>query len=145
MNQPYTRSRYYHLYINSIYWGIYQTQERSEASYAEAYFGGLRENYDVIKVDIGEDLELYEIEATDGILDAYRRLWDMASAGFTTDEAYYKVEGKNPDGSSNPDYEILIDIDNLIDYMLCTYYVGDNDGPLNGNQKDHFKLIFEFR
>jgi len=143
MGQPYTRSRYYHLYINGVYWGIYQTQERSEASYAEAYFGGSRDDYDVIKVDVGENLDLYEIEATDGNLDAYRRLWEMASNGFTTDEAYYKVQGKNPDGTHNPDYEVLLDIDNLIDYMLCTYYVGDGDGPLNGNQKpNNFYAIY---
>ncbi len=143
MGQPYTRSRYYHLYLNGIYWGIYQTQERSEASYAEAYFGGSRDDYDVIKVDVGENLDLYEIEATDGNLDAYRRLWEMAFSGFTTDEAYYKVEGKNPDGTRNPDYKVLLDIDNLIDYMLCTYYVGDGDGPLNGNQKpNNFYAIY---
>jgi len=143
MYQPYTRSRYYHLYLNGIYWGIYQTQERSEASYAEAYFGGSRDDYDVIKVDVGEDLDLYEIEATDGNLDAYQRLWEMASNGFTTDEAYYKVEGKNPDDTRNPAYEVLLDIDNLIDYMLCTYYVGDGDGPLNGNQKpNNFYAIY---
>ena len=28
MGQPYTRSRYYHLYINGTYWGLYQTQEQ---------------------------------------------------------------------------------------------------------------------
>ncbi len=134
---------YYHLYINGVYWGIYQTQERSEASYAAAYFGGSREDYDIIKVDVGENLDLYEIEATDGNLDAYRRLWEMASNGFTTDEVYYKVEGKNPDGTRNPEYEVLVDIDNLIDYMLCTYYVGDGDGPLNGNQKpNNFYAIY---
>ncbi|MCA9172259.1 MAG: chitobiase/beta-hexosaminidase C-terminal domain-containing protein, partial [Planctomycetales bacterium] len=31
MGNPYTRSRYYHLYINGQYWGLYQTQERAEA------------------------------------------------------------------------------------------------------------------
>jgi hypothetical protein len=143
MGQPYTRSRYYHLYINGVYWGIYQTQERSEASYAEAYFGGSRDDYDVIKVDIGENFDIYEIEATDGNLDAYRRLWEMASNGFSTDKAYYKVLGKNSDDTPNPDYEVLVDIDNLIDYMLCTYYVGDGDGPVNGNQKpNNFYAIY---
>ena len=38
--QPYTRSRYYHLYLDGQYWGVYQTQERSEARYAASYFGG---------------------------------------------------------------------------------------------------------
>ena len=143
MGQPYTRSRYYHLYINGVYWGIYQTQERSEASYAAAYFGGKRDDYDVIKVDVGENLDLYEIEATDGNLDAYRSLWEIASNGFTTDEAYYRVQGKNPDGTRNPDYQALADIDNLIDYMLCTYYVGDGDGPINGHQKpNNFYAVY---
>lgn len=49
-NQPYTRSRYYHLYINGVYWGLYQTQERAEASFAQSYLGGREEDYDVIKV-----------------------------------------------------------------------------------------------
>jgi len=135
MGQPYTRSRYYHLFLNGVYWGIYQTQERSEASFAEAYFGGSRDDYDVIKVDIGENLELYEIEATDGNLDAYHRLWEMATAGFVSDEAYFKALGQNPNGTINPEFENLIDVDNLIDYLICTYYVGDGDGPINGNQK----------
>ncbi|NIN35705.1 MAG: hypothetical protein GTO60_11715, partial [Gammaproteobacteria bacterium] len=39
MGQPYTRSRYYHLYINGHYWGIYQTQERADADFAESYLG----------------------------------------------------------------------------------------------------------
>ncbi len=53
MDRPYTRSRYYHLYINGQYWGLYQTQERSEASYAETYFGPEKEDYDVIKSRAG--------------------------------------------------------------------------------------------
>jgi len=28
MGQPYTRSRYYHMYINGQYWGLYESQER---------------------------------------------------------------------------------------------------------------------
>jgi len=48
MGHPYTRSRYYHLYVNGQYWGLFQTQERSEASFGESYFGGDKEEYDVI-------------------------------------------------------------------------------------------------
>lgn len=39
MGQPYTRSRYYHLYLNVVYWGLYQTQERADAIFAETYLG----------------------------------------------------------------------------------------------------------
>ncbi|MHC4560753.1 MAG: chitobiase/beta-hexosaminidase C-terminal domain-containing protein, partial [Planctomycetota bacterium] len=129
MGQPYTRSRYYHLYLNGHYWGIFQTQERSEASYAESYFGGNKDDYDVVKTTGGNPG--YTIEATDGTMDAYRRLWNAARTGFHTDEAYYKVQGLNVDGTRNPEYERLVDVDNLIDYMLCTFYVGDCDGPIS--------------
>ena len=128
--QPYTRSRYYHLYLNGQYWGIYETQERSEARYSESYFGGDKEDYDVAKVNAGPGAP-YTIEVTDGTLDAYNRLWEVARKGFSTDAAYYQVKGLNPDGTPNPDYERLVDIDNLIDYMICTFYVGDIDAPIS--------------
>jgi len=124
MGHPYTRSRYYHLYINGHYWGLFQTQERSEASYAESYFGGQKEDYDVVKSDQG-----YSMAATDGNRDAYRRLYNAAIAGFRDNAAYYKVQGRNPDGTLNPDYEKLLDVDNLIDFMIIEYYTGDRDGP----------------
>ena len=90
--QPYTRSRYYHLYLNGQYWGVYQTQERSEARFAASYFGGSSEDYDVAKVNAGPGAP-YTIEVTDGTLDAYNRLWQAASKGFATDAAYYRGKG----------------------------------------------------
>ncbi len=134
MGQPYTRSRYYHLYINGHYWGIFQTQERSEARFGESYLGGNVEDYDVVKVDTGAG---YTIHATDGNLDAWQRVWEAAIAGFETDEVYYRIQGMNVDGTDNPDYERLVDIYNLMDYMITTYFVGDFDGPVSnflGNQ-----------
>ena len=128
MGRPHTRSRYYHLYINGHYWGLYQSQERSEASYAETYFGGDKEDYDVVKSRAGNGG--YDIEATDGNLDAWRTLWEATIGGFD-DETYYRVQGLNPDGTRNPQYPKLLDVDNLLDYMLCTYYVGDPDGPVS--------------
>jgi hypothetical protein len=125
MGQPYTRSRYYHLYINGHYWGLFQTQERSEASFAESYFGGAKEDYDVVKV------EPYYVVATDGNLDAYYRLWEAAQAGFATDAAYFRVQGLNTDATPNAAYERLVDVDNLIDYMISTLYAGDRDGPIS--------------
>jgi hypothetical protein len=62
----------------------------------------------------------------------------MATDGFRTDESYYKLQGLNPDGSRNPDYPVLVDIDNLIDYMLCTIYVCDPDGPTAGGIPNNY-------
>ncbi len=144
MGQPYTRSRYYHLYLNGQYWGLYQTQERSEARYAASYFGGDTDDYDTVKVDAGPGRP-YTMEATDGNLDAYRRLYEAARAGFAADDAYYRVQGCNADGTPNPEYERLLDVDNVIDYMLCTFYVGDLDAPIsnflgNGRPNNFYAL-----
>jgi hypothetical protein len=148
MGQPYTRSRYYHLYLNGQYWGLYQTQERSEARYAASYFGGDAEDYDVVKVDAGPGRP-YTMEATDGDLEAYHRLWEAARAGLGTDEAYYRVQGLNVDATPNPAYERLVDVDNVIDYMLCTFYVGDFDAPISnflGNSRpNNFYAVYNRR
>ncbi len=127
MGQPYTRSRYYHLYINGHYWGVFQTQERSEAQYAATYFGGQAEDYDVLK-SAGSSGG-YLAEATDGNMDAYRRLHAATMVGFAANADYYRVQGMHPDATPNPEYERLLDVDNLIDYMIVTYYTGDRDGP----------------
>ena len=125
MGQAYTRSRYYHLYLNGHYWGLYQTQERSEARYAKTYMGGEVDDYDVAKVDNGE------ISYTDGNLDAYERLYDAVTTGFTSNAYYFRVQGMNPDGTENPAYERLLDIENVIAYNLMCYYFGGIDYPLN--------------
>lgn len=131
MGQPYTRSRYYHLYINGTYWGLFYTQERSEASFAASYFSGAPEDFDVIKVDAGLGRP-YVIEAAAGNLDAYYSLWEIANQGFADNDLYSRAQGLNSDGSPNPAFPKLIDIDNVIDYMINTYYVGDFDAPISG-------------
>ena len=142
LGQPYTRSRKYHLYLNGLYWGIYETQERAEARFARTYFGGETEDYDVVKVEAGP----YVVDATDGTTEEWNRLWALSMEGFRSDSAYYRVLGCDPDGVRNPDYPVLVDPDNLIDYMLRTFYVGDMDGPLSqtfsNTRPNNFYAIF---
>jgi hypothetical protein len=135
--QPYTRSRFYHLYINGVYWGLYQTQERPEASYGETYFGGDKEDYDVIKSTGGPQ---YQTEATDGTLAVWETMWQMARSVRNDPAAYYRLQGLNPDGSRNAAYPVLLDVDNLIDYMTVIFYTGDEDAPLSvpfGNNRSN--------
>jgi hypothetical protein len=137
MQQPFTRSRYYHLFVNGMYWGLYETQERPEANYAESYFGGEKEDYDVIKSSgPSTDYEPYTLEATDGDLNAARALWEIAKQGFTAAN-YNRALGLNPDGTRNPGYPILLDAENLIDYMIIIYFSANRDGPgeLNGGKR----------
>ena len=128
MGQPYTRSRYYHLYINAQYWGLFMTQERADADFAQSYFGGKSADYDVIKNNSSGNRAL---EATDGTMAAYRRLYDAAVSGFSSNTAYLRVQGLSSDGTPNPNGERLLNPENLMDYMACTYYTGDPDAPIS--------------
>lgn len=128
MGQLGERGNWFHLYINGVYWGLYNTDERAEAAFGETYLGGQAEDYDTIKV--GPDLG-YNIYATDGNLDAWTRLWQAANAGFSTDASYFAIQGLNPDGSPNPALETLLDVPNLIDYMMVIIFGGNLDAPIS--------------
>jgi hypothetical protein len=123
-----SRGDFFHLYIDGQYWGLYNTAERPEAAYGESYFGGNKDDYDVIKVDaeIG-----YGIEATDGNMIAWNKLYTKALAGLGTDAAYQFIQGNNPDGTRNPNYEVLLDVPALINYMLVILYTGNFDSPVS--------------
>ncbi len=133
LGQPYTRSAWLHLYLNGQYWGLYQTQERAEANFAASYFGGEPDDYDVIKA------EWTASNPTDGNLLAYHRLSEQAHAraadgvtpAFVDNAAYYKAQGLNPDGTVNPSYENLLDVDNLITYMMIVLSGGNLDAPIS--------------
>jgi len=142
MNQEYTRSRYYHLYINGLYWGLYQTQERSEARFAADYMGGVPEDYDVVKrAGEGET-----IEATDGSLDAWSEIWNMCLKGFASNTDYFKIQGLNENGERDPSLKVLLDIDNLIDYMNIIFYTANYDAPvsafMNNLYSNNFYAIY---
>lgn len=141
MDRPYTRSRYYHLYLNGQYWGIYQSQERSEASYAETYFGGYAEYYDVIKTDS------YQTSYTDGSLADWNALWNLCEQGFETDAKYYAVQGKDAAGVDDPNVPVQVDVGNLVDYMTDIFFAGNQDAPitLGGDRANNFYAIRDRR
>lgn len=131
MGQPYTRSRYHHLFINGVYWGVYQSQERAESYYGATYFGGSDADYDTIKS--AGAANRYDTEATDGDVNGdWKMLWDLQREQFAspTVERYMRMQGLDPDGTRNPAYPVLLDVDNTIDYTLVYFYTGDRDGPI---------------
>ena len=130
MGRPAARGDYYHLYLNGQYWGLYNSCERPEASFGVSYFGGVKEDYDVVKVDSGRG-QSYTITATDGDLDAWRKLYDMAKAGLEENASYQRIQGRNPDGSPNAEYDNLLDVEGLIDYMMIILYGGNMDSPIS--------------
>jgi hypothetical protein len=148
-DEEYTRGKYYHLYINGQYWGLFDTQERSEANFGATHFGGDADSYDTIKAESSPR----STEVTDGTIDEWKRFQcaaqdlgaparvvrDVQNCGPAPApmteaqryEAYMKLQGLNPDGTRNLSYDVDLDVDNLIKYMLVIIYTGNGDAPVS--------------
>lgn len=134
MGQPYTRSRYCHLFLNGQYWGLYQSQERGDEHWGESYLGGDSLQYDVIKAasSWASGSLSYTIECNEGTWDAWSNLWEIATKeGFAGDYTnnYNRILGLNPDGTRNPNYPILLNAESLRVFMFSTHFMVDKDGP----------------
>lgn len=127
MGQPGSHVRYVHLYLNGRYWGLYNLDERTEAAFSESYLGGLKEEYDVVKAEQEAD---YTIGATDGNLTAWQNLWNQSKAhrASPTNANYFRMMGLAADGTTPTADPVLLDPDNLIDYLLLTFWSGNLDG-----------------
>jgi len=133
MGEQYTRSRYCHLYLNGIYWGLFMTQERSEADFGASYFGGKDDDYDTIK-STGASGD-YDAEATDGDTLDWMTGYNLAIATSTEAEtnntSYFQIQGLDSSGNPDPSVPTFIDVENLINYMMVVFYNGSFDAPLS--------------
>jgi hypothetical protein len=131
LGAPSTHSRWVNLYIDGQYWGVYQIEERPEQDFAATYLGGSSKNWDVVKVDV----PTYTIYATNGSLGAYQQLWQyVLTHDMSSNANYYFLQGKNANGVDNPSIpnsDVLLDVDNLIDYMMLIYQSGNLDAPIS--------------
>ena len=101
---------YAHLFLNGMYWGIYNISERVDDQFGKDHLGGKKEDIDVVKIE--EDGGNH-IEAAEGTLDVWEQMTSaVAKAG--SQEGYAKLDS-------------LLDIDNFIDYMLINQYAGNTD------------------
>jgi hypothetical protein len=118
MGEKSAHTKFVHLYLNGIYWGLYCISERLDKDFAESYFKGKEDDFDIIK-DYGE--------ASSGTIDAWNTMMLMANAGLSNNSDYFKIQGKNSDGTDNSAYPSYLSIDNFIDFMLVNIYGGNND------------------
>lgn len=128
LGHPHTRSRAYHLYLDGVYWGLFETEERPDAHFGADYLGGSRSNFDTIKV--ASDLD-FTLEVADGTFDAWQAVWDLCEQGFAADENYRRLEGLNATAERDAALPVLVDIGNLIDYMLLVFYTANFDAPVS--------------
>ena len=119
MGEPASHGNYVQLYVNGLYWGVYNPTERPDTSFAAAYLGGNKDNWDAFDADEA-------VNSSDTT--EYNELMNFNFQNGST-AAYQQVQGNNPDGTRNPSYPVLMDMNNFIDYMLMNFYIGNSDWP----------------
>jgi len=98
--------RHVHLYLNGLYWGLYNLHERPDESFAAAYFGGNKKDYDVLKHS--------ENNIVNGSSADYREMFGIATSGLSSNARYQSIRQ-------------YLDVPDFIDYMITNFYYGNTD------------------
>lgn len=125
MGHPHVRGKYVNLYLNGMYWGIYNIAERVNDYYCSSNFDGEKEDYDVIKVE--EDHTGHDVVAADGNMEKWNEMFALIDRAATSNADYFQLIGCNSQGEPDTTVEKLLDVDNFIDYMLINQYGGNDD------------------
>lgn len=105
MGQNGTRGRWVHLFLNGIYWGLYDIHERPDADYMASYFGGNPEDYDTINSSL----------ATNGNLAAFNEMTRIVNSTTISQPSGYSA------------IQEYLDLDAFIDYMILNTFIGNRD------------------
>ena len=128
MGQRSTHSTYVHLYVNGLYWGLYNPSERPDDAFQYTY-DQLNNDPQSASEDDWDVVKDFNAELFRGQREAWNLLMAVCAAGLGSQSAYQRIQGNDPDGSRNPNYPILLDVDNLIDYMILHLYACAEDWP----------------
>lgn len=103
-----SHNRYLHLFLNGLYWGVYDATERPDAEFGAAYLGGDPAEYDVVN----------EGQVKDGSGTAYQTMLGLGNLANTTQ--YERMRQ-------------YLDVTQFIDYMLLHFYAANHDWGQNKN------------
>jgi hypothetical protein len=113
-----SHGKFVHLYINGLYWGVYEVSEKLNKSFAESYLGGTDTDYDVLNDDIDTTKPLPGL--VDGDTIAFNAL-NALSRSTANDPYVYNQLISNK----------LLALSNYTDYMLMNFYIGNEDWDSN--------------
>jgi len=122
LGHPSSHGRYVHLWLNGLYWGLYNVAELLGKGWAADYFGGSQDDYDVIK-------DFFTVD--DGDAQAWNQLETLVGPGVTTEQVYQAIQGNNPDGTRNPSSPVYLDLPAYVDYILLHINAAADDWPDN--------------
>jgi hypothetical protein len=111
-----------HLYLNGLYWGLYNMIERPDASFSASYFGGDKEEWFAVKhgyaieQQSADEPEVWYAanhgEPISGFKERYETLQRLANEGDLEDPERYAV------------VQSLLDITQFADYVILNWHAG---------------------
>ena len=115
--------------------GIYEIEERIDPLFAANLSRRTSDRY--VRHPPRPKTAPTRSSATQGNLNAYYQLWQYVTTHDMSNNAnYYFIQGDNANGvpdPSIPDSDVLLDVDNLIDYMIDIYQGGNLDAPISSS------------
>jgi len=115
---PSSHGRFFHLYLDGLYWGLYHMVERPNEDFCSSYFGGPPEEWDSNNAG---DIKNGDLQAWNTFIGLVQAPMSLAN--------YQKLQGDNADGTRNPAYPVYLDKLNYIDYMIVNMWGGNWDWP----------------
>lgn len=119
MGQPSSRGTWVHLYLNGLYWGIYNPTERPDANWAASHFQGGEADFDAVKhagLCAPGCAITNQFELLDGTVNAYQMAHAIADRDLS-DPAIYS------------EFKEYVDVVNLADYIILNTYCANADWP----------------
>jgi hypothetical protein len=110
MGYPSARGTFVHLYLNGLYWGVYNATERPDAAFAAENLGGSSKDYDVLRAD----------KPLEGDREAFKHLMEIVNGGLSTESAYGAVQQ-------------WIEPREFADFMLLNFYGANADWDGSSN------------
>jgi len=130
MGRPAVAGRHAHVFINGLYWGLYDVHENPNDDWSANHGGGEPEEYDWVKEGVvfsGNNND-FDHPTAPG---SWKTAIEIASNGLGVDAQWQGI----------PSYEALtqhLDLANYADYMLLNFYGGHLDWPQqNWNATNH--------
>lgn len=110
MGHPAARSRPVHLFLNGLYWGVYELCERPDGKFAADAWGGREKDYDARNAD----------KTLSGDDASWKQMFGLANRGIRDAEDYRRL-GEH------------LDVPAFIDYMLLNLYGANADWDAGSN------------
>jgi len=112
-------SMFVHLYVNGLYWGLYNPTERPDNAFSASYYGGDKEDWDAI----------HDGRASYGSTAAWNQMLGKALEAGASFAAYQALQGRNAQGLPDPALPHWLDVTNYVDYLIVNLWGGNWDWP----------------